>query len=507
MNPAQALMRLSGWRARGLCAAAGSVAALALPPFDLWPALFLGFSLALALIGTAPTSKAAAGRAWWVGLGWFGVTMHWIVQPFFVEPEIYGWMAPFALVLMAGGLALFWALAGGLAARFCGSGAVRFLALVGLLTLTEALRGRIFTGLPWAQPGHGLIGSEALALSAFVGPLGLTLVLLVLAGASAALLARPLIALAPLAVGLGLGVVPLTPDPLAMPDDAATVRIVQINAPQHLKWDADYIPVFFQRALTLTAEAPGDHGAPDLVVWPETSLPDILRRSDLARAEIAGAARGAQVILGGQRYAGIEPRNILALLDPAGGVDQIYDKHHLVPFGEYLPLRGLTQRLGLQGIAAQLSGGYWPGAGPSLIDLGPLGRAFPMICYEAIFPHYLRALERPDFMVVITNDAWFGSFAMPHQHLALAQLRAAEQGLPVIRAANTGISAMIDGRGQIVEALPMDIHGIIDARLPPPRPSTLYARTGDLPVLAVALLITIIGSVLSGAIERRPKAA
>jgi apolipoprotein N-acyltransferase len=144
-----------------------------------------------------------------------------------------------------------------------------------------------------------------------------------------------------------------------------------------------------------------------------------------------------------------------------------------VPFGEYVPLRGLAERLGLDGLAAVIPGGYLPGPGPVTFDLGPaLGRAFPMICYEAIFPRDIRTLEtRPDWIAHVTNDAWFGTFSGPWQHLALARLRAAEQGLPVLRAANTGVSA------------------VIDARLPPAAPPTLYARTGDLPVLAVTLAV------------------
>jgi apolipoprotein N-acyltransferase len=216
----------------------------------------------------------------------------------------------------------------------------------------------------------------------------------------------------------------------------------------------------------------------------------VLGRSDAARVQLAQAAGEVPVMIGAQRFEGMQVRNSLAVLAPGGPVAAVYDKHHLVPFGEYLPLQGLLERFDIRALAAVLPGGYGPGPGPVALDLGDkLGRAFPMICYEAIFPGYIRQVgERPDWMAHVTNDAWFGSFSGPWQHLALARLRAAEQGLPVLRAANTGVSAVIDARGRIVQALPLNEAGALDARLPPPAPPTLYARTGDLPVLILVLV-------------------
>lgn len=488
MNP------LTRWQGRGLAALAGAVAALALPPLNAWYAIFPAFALIAALVATAPDPRTAAWRAWSAGAGWFAVAMHWIVQPFFVDAVATGWMAPFALILLAGGLALFWGLAGWISARIA-DGPARALVFAGLLTLTEALRGHIFTGLPWAEPGHGLVGSNAIALSAYGGAYGLTLVVLTLSATSAAIyLARgPLWAGWPLAAGVALGLIPMAPPAPEPAADAPIIRIVQINAPQHLKWQREMIPLFFDRGLALTASTNGPLGAPVLIVWPETSLPTILDRSEEARAQIAQAAGGAEVLVGGQRYAGVEPRNMLAHLTSTGDIASVYDKHHLVPFGEYMPLRGLAESVGLQSLAQLLSGGYRPGDGPALMDLGPLGQAFPMICYEAIFPGYIQHVDRPDWMVQVTNDAWFGSFAMPYQHLALARLRAAEQGLPMVRAANTGVSAMIDARGTVTHALPMDTQGVIDARLPTALPPTLYSRTGDMPALILAIIVTLSG--------------
>lgn len=493
MNQVRRWAGSGAWQSRGLAALCGAVAALSLPPFDLWFVIVPAFAAIILLVLAADTPRAAAWRAWAAGMGWFAVAMHWIVQPFFVDAAATGWMAPFALVLLAGGLALFWGLAGWAATRLA-SGSRRALTFAGILTLSEALRGHIFTGLPWAEPGHGLIDTEALALAAFGGPHGLTLVVLSLSALVAiAVWRRPVLAAVPMAVALFLGLVPLAPPaprPLA---DAPVVRIVQINAPQHLKWRTEMIPVFFDRALSLTAASAGAFGSPDLIVWPETSLPTFLDRSEDARARMAVASGTAELLVGGQRFVGVEARNTLVHLRADGTVASLYDKHHLVPFGEYMPLRGLADRVGLQGLAQQLSGGYRPGPGPEVMDMGALGQAFAMICYEAIFPTYIRAVTRPDWMVQVTNDAWFGSFAMPYQHLALARLRAAEQGLPLIRAANTGVSAMIDARGTVTHALAMNTQGVIDAPLPPALPPTIYARAGDIPALLLAIIITLSG--------------
>jgi apolipoprotein N-acyltransferase len=252
------------------------------------------------------------------------------------------------------------------------------------------------------------------------------------------------------------------------------------------------VPVFWQRGRDLTARAPDPAlGPPDLVVWPETSLPVLLERSDAARVQLTVASAGSPVLIGAQRVEAFAARNSLAVVDGGGTLTEVYDKHHLVPFGEYLPLQGLADRLGITALAAVLPGGYGPGEGPVLLDLGPgLGQAFPMICYEAIFPGYIREVgARPDWMVHVTNDAWFGTFSGPWQHLALARLRAAEQGLPILRAANTGVSAVIDGRGRVLDAIPLGEAGFLDARLPPALSPTLYARFGDAPVLLLALIL------------------
>jgi apolipoprotein N-acyltransferase len=275
--------------------------------------------------------------------------------------------------------------------------------------------------------------------------------------------------------------------------EAVTLRLVQPNAPQHLKWEPDWIGEFYQRALALTAEPPTG-AAPDLVIWPETSVPTLLGDEPGLQAEIAAAAAPAPVIAGVRRLEGSRGFNSLVLFDAEGGAALVYDKHHIVPFGEYMPLGDLLDDLGIHGLAAREGFGYSAGPGAALLELpGSLGNALPLICYEAIFPADLRgAPGRANWILQITNDAWFGSFSGPQQHLVQARFRAIEFGLPFVRAANTGVSAVIDARGHIVAALPLNVAGKLDAVLPGALPPTIYARAGDLP-LGVALALVLVG--------------
>ncbi|MDG4649532.1 apolipoprotein N-acyltransferase [Roseibacterium sp. SDUM158017] len=498
MRPAGGLAAsLEGLRGRAALPAAfasGLLAGLGQAPFDLWLAMPLGLAALALLVALAPDARAGFLRGLAGGAGHFALSLHWIVEPFFVDAARHGWMAPFALVLFAVGLALFWAAAGWGTLRLARGTMPRIALFAPLLTLAEVVRSTALTGFPWALPGHALIDTPWLQLGGLLGAHGMTLAVTLVASLwAAALLDRR----AALAAALGLPVLfapyvlPVAQAPQAG-SDAPVVRLVQPNAPQHLKWREDMIPVFWQRGRDLTAApADPDLGTPDLVVWPETSLPVLLGRSDVARLQLSQAAGAAQVMVGVQRFEDFTVRNSLAVLDPGGSVTALYDKHHLVPFGEYVPLQGLAERLDIRALAAVMPAGYRPGPGPAALDLGPrLGRAFPMICYEAIFPGYIRDLpRRPDWMAHVTNDAWFGTFSGPWQHLALARLRAAEQGLPVLRAANTGVSAVIDARGRVVRSLGLGEAGVIDARLPPPAPPTPYARWGDLPALLLTLAL------------------
>ncbi len=464
----------------GVAGLGGAVAALGQEPFGLAGLTLLGL---LAVFLAAQKAGRAVPMAWtlWVaGSAYFGVTMHWIVEPFQVDAARHGWMAPFALVFLAGGLALFWALAGGIAGRARDPGR-RVWVLALALSAAELARSFVFTGLPWGLIGGVWLDGPAGAWLSWIGPHGLGLLSLLIVAASAALMIRrPVMAVLPLALGplllIGTGMLQSPAPPV--PSDAPIVRLVQPNAPQHLKWDPDWTGVFFARQLDMTRAA----GTPDLIVWPETAIALRLPENRDALARITGAAAGSQVVLGLNRFEGRRIHNAAIVLDAEGTVAQVYDKARLVPFGEYVPFGDQLGQFGLYGLAARDGFGYSAGPGPALMDLGALGQALPLICYEAIFPGFGRALSRDaSFMLHLTNDAWFGRFAGPQQHLHLARMRARERGLPMIRVANTGVSAIIDARGGVVRSLGLGETGFLDAPLPPRMAPTPYAQLGELP--------------------------
>lgn len=485
--------RLFPGRLMGVAAVLGGLAALGHAPFNLWPLALIGLAGLFGLYRAALTPARAFWTGWAGGAGYFAVALHWIVEPFLVDIARHGWMAPFALVFLAGGLALFWGLAFALARRMGGRLIGGALAWVATLTLAEMARAYLFTGFPWALAGYLWASSPAAIHAAVIGPYGLTAAALATGVAlwlllsaqhrRAALAGLALVGLF-IAAGWGLGR-PVPPDA-----DAPVIRLVQPNAPQHQKWDPAHLRVFFDRQLGFTA-APARATPPDLTIWPETAIPWFLDNAGEALEMISDMAGGRPVVLGLRRLDGARLLNSLIVLGPDGSPHALYDKHHLVPFGEYMPLGNLAARAGLTGFANDQGFGYSPGPGPRLVDLPGIGRALPLICYEAVFPHDVAAAPaRPRLLMQITNDAWFGRFSGPFQHLQQARMRAIEQGLPMARAANTGVSAMIGPRGHISAQIALGEAGFTDAALPPALPPTLYARTGDAP-LALLLVLTL----------------
>ncbi len=480
------LQLAAGYGALGALAASGQA------PLGWWLVSILALVGLFHVLPLAQSWRGLAGRMWLAGTGYFGAALFWIVEPFFIEPEIHGWMAPFALVLMAGGMALFWAGAGALAALT--EGRARLVALVVALVALELVRGWVFTGFPWAMLGHGLIGTPMMQLAAITGAGGLSLLVLgaaVLPVLGAGRVARGIGAIVAIAL---LGVVWLwAAGQTALPPDRdGVIRLAQPNAPQDEKWLQENMYLFFNRLLDQTAY-PADP-APDLVLWPETSVPFLLEYPGDALEMMADAAAlhgpETRIGFGVQRIERERYFNSLAVLTTDAEITHIYDKHHLVPFGEYIPFSEWLMGTPIGGLAGQALMGYSPGPGPVLLDLGPLGMALPLICYESIFPRHLRTDTRPDWILQVTNDAWFGELTGPFQHLAQARLRAVEQGLPVLRVANTGVSAFIDARGGIAAQLGLGVTGFIDGPLPGALPATFYSRHGDGPVwLVLALLL------------------
>lgn len=484
-----------------LVTALGALLALGLAPtHHLWAVPVALGTLGYLVLGL-PNARQGALTGWLFGTGYFFVAMFWILEPFQVDAERYAWMAPFALVFLAAGLALFWMAAFWAAMRMGLSGGARIAALICFWSLAEIARAYVFTGLPWAAFGQFWIDTPAAGSLAKIGPQGLSVLTLVaflplgLVVLPQMRLSRRLAGLVPIALaGLLAFVVlqwPTTP-PLLYKSNSPIVRLIQPNAPQNQKWHPDHYLTFFYRQLDFTA-APGQGDRrPDMIVWPETSVPGLLENGGGYFSRIAEAANGVPVVLGIQRREEARYFNSLIHLDETGAVAGQYDKHHLVPFGEYVPFGDLMARFGIYGFAAQEGAGFSPGPGPELLNLGKLGSTLPLICYEAVFPQDVNAApERPDFLMQITNDAWFGTATGPYQHLVQARMRAIEQGLPMVRVANTGVSAMIDPYGRITRSLPLGQAGYLDAALPEALPATLYSRTGDWPVPGLLLLVLV----------------
>ena len=480
------MTRLKGMGGAGL---AGAAAALGHAPFGLWPIALLGFAF---LITSVARMDKPALMGWAAGVGYFAVALHWIVEPFLVDVARHGWMAPFALILMAGGLALFWAAAGWLSKKVKQRSAARALAFAVCLAAMEMVRGHIFTGFPWALPAYIWADTPLRVVTAWTGSYGLSLITLLA-------LALP-VAMGRIPGTLGAAVVlsALAVAGFLRMDDTENdqellghVRLVQPNVPQNEKWDPIKVPDHIERLLNLTRGDDDASGVVDMVVWPEVAVAyrleqagPVLRAAAQAASEGAGQAK---VLLGINRREGENWHNSMVLLSADGDVEETYDKVHLVPFGEYIPFRLKF----IQAMAATSGFGFSPGDAVRLIDT-PLGRALPLICYEGIFPgHVFRAGERPDYLLQITNDAWFGEFSGPFQHLDQARFRAAEQGLPMVRVANTGVSTVIDafGRSPASFEIGLGAQGYRDVAVWRKKGATIYARFGDFPTIVGIILM------------------
>ncbi len=478
---------VSGWRRTGLAFAGGAAAALGQAPVGFWWATLAGLAGVIWLLQRSPDRRTA----FWVGLsagtGYFGLSLLWIVEPFLIDIARHGWMAPFALVLLAAGLGLFWGVAAWLARLTWHPS----LGLVAAFVALEWLRGVMLTGFPWAQVGHVWIGTPVDQLAAVLGPSGLSLLTFGAATLPVVLRFRGgVIAACLLALAFGFGSWRLA-QPLP-PDREGILRLVQPNAEQALKWDDALAEDFLNRLLTLTAE-----GEPaDLTIWPETSVPYMLEYAPSVAGMIGAASGGEPVAVGIQREEAGRFFNSLRILEGDGVERARYDKAHLVPFGEYVPLGDLAYDwFGITAFAAQAGASYSAGSGPAVIDLGRMGKVLPLICYEVIFPREVNlAPERADWLLQITNDAWFGVRTGPFQHFAQARLRAIEQGLPMIRVANTGVTAVIDARGRVLAELPFGVMAKLDAKIPAALPPTPFSRWGDGPILLLLAALAVLSA-------------
>ena len=481
-------------RHRFVCFALGALMAFGHVPFSLSFLVFIGLPI-LAWLGVyAPSAKRAFGVGWWAAFGYFAVSLHWLVEPFLVDVARHGVLAPFALAAMSGGLALFWGGAFYAVARMPMRPSTRFVMLACTWTIAEAMRAVLFTGFTWAHLAYVWVDTPIIQWVSIFGPQGLGFAVMMLCFmplmVPAELWQRAAISVAIFGLMLGFGML----RPVAIQDVEVTkivARLVQPNAAQHLKWRDDMIRVFYERQLNL-ASGPSTELL-DVVIFPETAMPFLLGTAPEALQGLADAAGPRTQVISGirRRDEGDNFYNSLVHLDERGGVLSVYDKHHLVPFGEYIPLGWIVPKLGLSGLADAV-GGFSRGTGPRVLVDKRLPSYLPLICYEAIFGRdsWVRG-ARPEWIVHITNDAWFGGFSGPYQHLAQAQVRAIEQGLPVARAANTGISAMIDPYGRVLTSLPIGRAGVLDANVPAALAPTVFSRLGNWP-LGILILVLVL---------------
>jgi len=488
-------MKIHGWRAYGAAFVAGALAALAMPPLYWLPLAVLGVAVFVWLWDTAVDPKSALMRGWSWGLGHFAVGSYWIVEAFYVPPADYGPLGVPIVTGLAVVLGFFPGLAAGAARWFVlrwphlGGRHRRLVLLAVCWTAAEWLRGHVFTGYPWNPLGHVWAFATALLQGASLfGVYGLgTFTFLVLAAPMAGWRAAAgALALTGLAGVGGQAVLSsaTAAGNLAEPSTGPIVRIVQPNVAQKEKWQAGEVNEHLKRLIEMSRRSGFDGLA--AVIWPETAVPFIVAPLSSALPVIAAAAPpGGYLLTGAARSAGrVEDGvwNSLLAIDPAGALRAHYDKVHLVPLGEYIPFH--KQLAPVSGAIGR--GSFEVGEGLKTLSLPGLPPFSPTICYEAIFPGAVTVWgERPRWLLNVTNDAWFGLSSGPYQHLTSARLRTVEEGLPLIRAANTGISAVIDGYGRVLASIDVERAGIIDHVLPPSRPATPYSRWGDWTLLAV----------------------
>ncbi len=513
--------RLRGWR-RGLAAFGfGAVAAAAQPPVLAIPCLAAGFAGLAWLLKGARGRRGAFADGWVFGAGYFAAGLYWVSNALLVEASRFAWMIPPAVLGLSFGLALFSGLATvavHLAHPRRREDSLRddmlgICLLAAAWTGAEWLRGWMFTGFPWNPVGAVWTGTlPVLQTAAWTGVYGLSLVTVHAAGALS-VLATParhrwpaaLSGVAALAALGAAGALRLEGAP-AGDADGVRLRIVQPNVPQREKIRPELRLASFARLAAMS----GEGGGATHVIWPESAVPlsmllDERHRSLLRRA----TPPGGLLITGAVRTRrGTDGRlaawNSVVVVDDRGNVAGVYDKHHLVPFGEYVPLRAVLPVDRVAPGAVDFS----RGPGPRTLDLAGLPPFSPLVCYEAIFPGAVvdGSRPRPAWLLNVTNDAWFGTSSGPHQHFAAAQMRAVEEGLPMVRAANTGISGVVDAHGRVVRRLGLGTRGTIDAGLPPPT-ETLYGRLGDGPALLAALLIFGAGSATNARRKREVREA
>jgi apolipoprotein N-acyltransferase len=511
--PALHVMRLAhavtlawGWRRALIAFGAGALSVLALAPTDIWPVLFLTFPILVWLVDGAAAGRfggvlSAAVAGWWFGFGYFLAGLYWVGHAFLVDAQTFGWLLPFAVVALPAGMAVYTAFGLALARMLWTRGPLRLVALAVALTATEWLRGHLFSGFPWNAYGYALTGPLVLAQAAsVVGLWGLTFLAVAIFSSPATLADertdtprpwRPLILAAATLIALAaFGGARLASHTTAFVPDVR-LRIMQPNLQQDVKFNYGAKQQVMNRYIALSDRSTGPQstGVRDAthLIWPESAFPFFLTREADALAQIAQLLPpGTVLITGGVRAPDLAPGtnltrayNSIYVVDHDGSILSVYDKVHLVPFGEYLPFQNFLESLGLMQLT-KMPGGFIPGDRRRALSVPRAPRFIPLICYEIIFPNEaVPRSERPGWLINLTNDGWFGISNGPYQHLQQARVRAIEEGLPLVRAANTGVSAVIDPLGRVIKSLPLGTEGVLDAPLPRAIDPPLYVNTGD----------------------------
>ena len=528
---AERLKSLAGWRSRGVAVAAGATSVLALAPFFVWPVLWVTLPALVWLMDGATRRAeertdrrwyarpvaAAAQIGWWFGFGYFLAGLFWIGEAFLVDAEVFAVLMPLAVLLLPAGLALFYAAAAALAAPLRHTGAMRVLAFALSLSAMEWLRGHVLSGFPWNVLGYALTHPLSLMQSAAVFDIyGLTLIAVlvfalppILWSQAADQRSRRLalaIAVLPLLIASVAGHIRIAlADPIFVP--GVKIRIVQPSVPQRDKWRPENQERIFLEHIELSRRdstgALDNLGGISHVIWSEAAMPFLPLDTPQALTAITELLPAQTVLIAGalraERAPPQSPRlriffNSLLVFGRAGLLTQ-YDKIHLVPFGEFLPLRNVLQAIGLRQLTHAI-GSFEFGASPRpLLQIPGLPPTLPLICYEAIFPGALvQGAERPGVMVNVTNDGWFGNTTGPRQHLHQARVRAVEEGLPIIRAANNGVSGAFDGYGRVLGRIDLNVRGVVDVALPQALQPPPYARFGD----SIFFTIWLLGGLILG---------
>ncbi len=498
----------------------GGLASLSLPPYDLWPVLFVSYTTLVWLLDCAVQARTcsrrrfAAGFAigWCFAFGYFVPSLWWISEAFWLEPEKFAALIPFAVAGLPAYLSLYWGLAVGVAAVLWIAGWPRVVLLAGLVGAGEWLRGHLLTGFPWNLPGYGAGSLDGLSqVASLVGIYGMTVLVILTAATPAAILGAgrsgndlPGRAAFPAIIAAGMIALHLWGNSRiaaydavldSSSDGAVPVRIIQPNISQKDKWDPKHARRIIDIYLDLTESPFADPPVlPPIIVWPESALPRLIGEEDALRAMVMAGMPAQSRLLTGSLHRAIDDSGTAAIFNsllaiPAEGqIAARHDKVRLVPFGEFLPFRWLLEPLGLRQIV-DLPTGFAAGREDKVIKLEGLPAFAGFICYEAVFPRSRPYASRPEMLVNVTNDAWFGTSGGPYQHLGHARFRAIEQGVPMIRAANTGISAMINSAGRIRAMLDLGSAGRMDVAMPAHMAVTPYAVIGDIGLLALLLLI------------------